>query len=120
MLASISSGGYVMPKIGSKQRWWAFTSRERKIILERDNYICVYCGKRAQEVDHVIPIKRGGAGIPENGVACCRRCNNKKRSSMDEKWMMRGMIVAAVREAIHPVWETIKTRELVTILQESV
>jgi 5-methylcytosine-specific restriction endonuclease McrA len=48
-------------------------------ILARDGYTCGYCGDTANEVDHIIPLKRGGSSDPENLVACCRTCNIQKK-----------------------------------------
>lgn len=39
---------------------------------------CVYCSGPFEEVDHQIPISRGGCAWPANLVPSCRRCNRKK------------------------------------------
>lgn len=64
----------------------------RNNILERDNYTCVYCGKRPGPsrltIDHIIPRSRWNE-IPagkkpkefhswENLVTACKECNTKK------------------------------------------
>lgn len=51
----------------------------RRAVLERDAYICVYCGAEANEADHVIPKAQGGRDLLENLVAACKRCNGKKQ-----------------------------------------
>ena len=49
-------------------------------VLKRDNYLCAYCGKQADTVDHIKPQSRW----PElsrdwmNLVASCYPCNSKK------------------------------------------
>ncbi len=48
-------------------------------ILARDAYTCAYCGGQANEVDHIIPLKRGGSDDADNLVAACRTCNIKKK-----------------------------------------
>lgn len=59
---------------GDPDKWTAI-----KIpILERDNKMCAYCGRRADTVDHVVPKTKGGDENPLNLVACCKRCNMKK------------------------------------------
>lgn len=52
----------------------------RKAVLDRDEYICRYCGHRSQtiEVDHVIPVSKGGTSTPDNLVTACRDCNRRK------------------------------------------
>jgi hypothetical protein len=56
----------------------------RKLVMERDKYTCVYCGKPAQEVDHVIPQHLGGHDYPSNLVAACKRCNYIKGTNCAE------------------------------------
>lgn len=48
----------------------------RRIIFERDNFSCRYCGENANSIDHVYPVDSGGTDDPTNLVACCHRCNN--------------------------------------------
>ncbi|MGN6607184.1 MAG: HNH endonuclease [Jatrophihabitans sp.] len=50
----------------------------RRAVLERDAHICVYCGVKADTIDHVRPRSRGGAHIWTNVVAACARCNHRK------------------------------------------
>jgi 5-methylcytosine-specific restriction endonuclease McrA len=50
-------------------------------VRARDRYICVYCGERFPtrlEVDHVVPRSRGGPTTPDNLVASCHDCNQRK------------------------------------------
>ena len=50
----------------------------RSFIFSRSDGKCVYCGARAEEVDHVVPRSNGGTNSTYNLVAACRRCNEKK------------------------------------------
>ena len=50
----------------------------RGFIFSRSNGKCVYCGARAEEVDHVVPRSNGGTNSTYNLVAACRRRNEKK------------------------------------------
>ena len=54
----------------------------RRAVFARDGWSCQYCGKAAENLDHVIPRSRGGEHIWENVVAACRRCNAKKESHL--------------------------------------
>ena len=51
-------------------------------ILKRDNFTCQYCGRKAPsvilEVDHIIPISKGGEDTPENLITSCSLCNVQK------------------------------------------
>lgn len=54
-------------------------------ILKRDHYACVSCGARPPgvelEVDHVIPVARGGTNEISNLQTLCRPCNQGKKDS---------------------------------------
>ena len=54
--------------------------RNRKVVLERDNYTCQYCrhqGKSSyMDVHHIIPVIEGGPNTPENMITLCRKCHN--------------------------------------------
>ena len=60
----------------------------RKRILERDGWLCVYCGKdltlepRDATVDHIIPVDLGGADDDSNLVASCRLDNGRKSNKV--------------------------------------
>lgn len=48
-------------------------------VLRRDNHKCVFCGKHATTVEHIMPTSRGGD--PRcwlNTAAACSPCNGKK------------------------------------------
>lgn len=50
----------------------------RSALMQRDGHRCVYCGARAETIDHVVPRSRGGGHSWENCVACCTKCNHRK------------------------------------------
>lgn len=61
----------------------------RKMIYERDMYICQYCSAKLTNknisLDHVIPISKGGKNTFENLVTSCKKCNHRKGPKlMDE------------------------------------
>ncbi len=56
---------------------------KRECVIIRDNFHCQYCGKEIKnaddyEMDHIIPVSRGGKENYLNIVAACRQCNQKK------------------------------------------
>jgi 5-methylcytosine-specific restriction endonuclease McrA len=53
--------------------------------MRRDNYLCAYCGSKADTIDHVVPRSRGGLHIWENCVASCIRCNHRKANHLIEE-----------------------------------
>jgi len=50
-------------------------------VLEKDNFTCQYCGAKTTdenvllEVDHIIPISKGGDNNIENLITSCKKCN---------------------------------------------
>jgi 5-methylcytosine-specific restriction endonuclease McrA len=51
----------------------------RRGVFIRDAHTCQYCGRAAENVDHVVPRSRRGPHEWENVVAACRRCNSRKK-----------------------------------------
>ncbi|WP_425465433.1 HNH endonuclease [Nocardioides litoris] len=49
------------------------------------------CSRPAQEADHVCPWSRGGATMPSNGQALCRRCNRTKSDTRPAWWCVIGL-----------------------------
>jgi len=54
----------------------------RRTVLMRDRGLCQYCGRLAENVDHVTPRSRGGGNNWENVVASCAPCNNRKADKL--------------------------------------
>lgn len=54
--------------------------KEKRLkVLSRDQWTCYYCSQAADQVDHIIPISRGGDPVDmDNMVACCKTCNISK------------------------------------------
>lgn len=75
----------------------------RKNIYFRDRSRCQYCGRRAStkelNLDHIVPLSRGGRSTWENVVCCCVRCNTRKGSRLPEEAGMR-----LVKEPRKPRW----------------
>ena len=59
-----------MPKLRRR-----ITSSQRLQVLERDEYLCQYCGDDATEVDHIIPWSFCLKDDLNNLVASCKLCN---------------------------------------------
>jgi len=62
----------------------------RKLIYQRDGYICQYCGSTKKlTIDHIIPRSRGGQDTWENMVVACSPCNTKKGNTLLEHTDMK-------------------------------
>lgn len=65
------------------------TSQLRRKIMERDNFSCQICGLSNREepnllleIDHIIPIAKGGMTTEDNLQTLCWRCNRSKGSKI--------------------------------------
>jgi len=56
----------------------------RRAVFARDGHRCQYCGRTAENLDHVVPRSRGGEHAWENVVAACRRCNSRKENHLPQ------------------------------------
>ena len=58
------------------------SNKMRFSIYERDRHRCRYCGVSERyatlEIDHIIPISKGGKSTYENLQTLCRKCNYNK------------------------------------------
>ena len=65
------------------------TSKLRQQIKERDNFTCKHCGASVHqepnlllEIDHIIPVSKGGLTTEDNLQTLCWRCNRSKGAKM--------------------------------------
>lgn len=82
-----------------RMKYHAFPNRYlilRFKTLERDNFICRYCGRSPitdQSVelhcDHIIPRSKGGEDSLLNFVTACRECNSGKMDVMLDEMMIK-------------------------------
>lgn len=84
-------------RLENKLTMEAFTSEQRALmtkklrehIKKRDNYTCKYCENSIYkepnlllEVDHILPIAKGGCTIENNLQTLCWKCNRAKSSKI--------------------------------------
>jgi 5-methylcytosine-specific restriction endonuclease McrA len=67
----------------------AHTALTRRAVFARDDWKCQYCGRAAENVDHVIPKSKGGPHAWDNVVAACRRCNSRKENRLPHEVGLR-------------------------------
>jgi 5-methylcytosine-specific restriction endonuclease McrA len=81
----------------------SFAARRRKRIAENGVYKilnkellfiyasnCFYCGSNKKiEMDHVIPVSRGGRHSIGNLVAACKKCNISKSNKLVMEWKIQ-------------------------------
>lgn len=61
------------------------SNKLRFAIYARDGYRCRKCGRKTDdlEIDHIIPIAKGGKTTYDNLQTLCRYCNKQKGSSIE-------------------------------------
>lgn len=62
----------------------------RQYVFQRDNHQCKGCGQTAKEtalqIDHIIPIARGGTNDISNLQSLCKACNQRKSHRIDARF----------------------------------
>ena len=59
----------------------------RQFVLNRDGFQCRSCGSRENlQVDHIIPLAKGGANDLSNLQTLCSVCNSQKSDRLDPRF----------------------------------
>jgi rubrerythrin len=73
----------------SKEQRKLMTSKLRQKIKERDNYTCKICGNSTHkepnlllEIDHIVPVAKGGYTEEDNLQTLCWKCNRHKSDNL--------------------------------------
>lgn len=73
----------------TKEQRALMTNKLREIIKNRDNFTCCTCGNSTQkepnlllEIDHIVPVSKGGCTIEENLQTLCWKCNRAKSNKL--------------------------------------
>ena len=65
-----------MKNISSKRaKALAISQNTKRIVYDRDEGLCVVCGRPGLPEAHYIPRSKGGLGIEQNIVTMCRDCH---------------------------------------------
>ena len=69
----------------AKEQRTLMTKKMREFIKKRDNYTCRICGNSTHvepnlllEIDHIIPVSKGGRTVEDNLQTLCWKCNRSK------------------------------------------
>lgn len=87
-LISALEGKLTMKAFAKEQRT-LMTKKLREFIKNRDNFTCCYCGNSMQlepnlllEIDHIVPVSKGGCTVEENLQTLCWKCNRAKGNKL--------------------------------------
>ena len=65
----------------------SFSAAEWLRLLAHHGKACAYCGSKVLiEIDHRIPLIRGGSNTIENILPACRNCNRRKNQKTEEEF----------------------------------
>ena len=96
-------------KIKAASRAWARNNRAQRNrlqnmrraggVISRDQWLelvsvgkCAFCGSSSNlQVDHIIPIARGGTSVPENLQVLCAQCNQSKGAREKPMFAIHGI-----------------------------
>jgi hypothetical protein len=91
-LSALVDAGWITirpDKAPEKGRDWAtryIPDKTRKAVFDRAGEQCVSCGSYADlEIDHIVPVSKGGTSDAANLQALCRRCNRRKHNQYAEQ-----------------------------------
>lgn len=84
--------GKLTAKAFAKEQRALMTKKLREFIKNRDNYTCCSCGNSTHtepnlllEIDHIIPVAKGGCTVEENLQTLCWKCNRSKSDKIMEE-----------------------------------
>lgn len=73
----------------AKEQRNLMTKKLREHIKKRDNFTCCNCGNSSHsepnlllEIDHIIPVAKGGCTVEDNLQTLCWKCNRSKRDKI--------------------------------------
>ena len=74
---------HTLSEAATKTQRQLMTKALREQIALRDNYTCQLCGKYMPDgvglqIDHIVPVAKGGQSIPSNLQVLCSKCNGKE------------------------------------------
>lgn len=72
------------------------TAEDIQAQYTRQKGKCFYCGCKVgdtYDVDHIVPLSRGGTNWPENLVIACPSCNRSKQNKLPHEWVGSGRLL---------------------------
>jgi hypothetical protein len=84
-LAAMRALKYFEERVEQEER----DAREREKYGILDDRVCAYCGSDEGpfEVDHIVPLAKGGTDDPRNLACACRTCNRSKKDRLIAEWL---------------------------------
>lgn len=80
----------------------------------KHRWYCLYCGRRASQVDHFFPESTGGSSKPMNLVPACPTCNKHKMDREPMAWLKAVGVPIKRREWL---WKVVHNPEFRILLE---
>lgn len=74
----------------------AYTIADTQAQYERQKGRCYWCNVKVgntYDVDHIVPLSRGGTNWPENIVIACPSCNRSRGDKLPHEWPQGGRLL---------------------------
>ena len=98
--------------LDSNQIRQRLTNKAKEKIFVRDKYECQYCGSHEDlEVDHIVPISKGGTNADSNLITACHRCNHLKKDYDLEDFINKYKNEISFLERVSKILYTLKEKE---------
>lgn len=94
-----------------KTRTWSVL---RQQVLDRDHYVCQYCGQpNSKTVDHIVPIEYDGQlkDRLDNLATICRKCHRLK-TDWEHEWYGTG--IGSQRKQVAELHDVLSIKHLMT------
>ena len=88
------------------------TNKAKENILIRDKFECQYCGSHEYlEIDHIIPLTKGGTNEDNNLITACHRCNHLKSDLDLEVFIDKYKNKIVFLDRVSKILDTLKEKE---------
>lgn len=67
----------------SNERGYDATWQKLRLMILRGEPLCRRCGEAASQVDHIVPLRKGGTNAQENLQSLCHSCHSRKTITED-------------------------------------
>ena len=78
------------------------STKTKKAVYERDNRLCVVCGRYGLPEAHYVPRSQGGLGTEQNIVTLCRECHEAFDHKDYDTRMKYGRIIRLYLQKKYP------------------
>lgn len=101
------------------------TEAQKRKVLEKGDYVCVYCFGDADQVDHILPWSYKRNNGEDNLVACCWLCNivggNKVFSSFRGKQKrIQELRYAYIKKRPIAIWTKTELKPMGRVMKEHI